>query len=104
MNTRRQFLITAPLTALAAAACRSQPQTAPPSSNATPPSTAGAPPTFGTGPVTGPPVSASTFSEAEKLGQVTMTSAQREVAAASWQRTMAPLLERRIGPRKIALD
>jgi Asp-tRNA(Asn)/Glu-tRNA(Gln) amidotransferase A subunit family amidase len=102
MNTRRQFLITAPLTAIAAAAaCRSEPQG---SGSTAPPATAGAPPTFGTGPVTGPPVSASTFAEAEKLVQVTMTPAERDMAAASWQRTMAPLLERRVGPRKVALD
>ena len=68
------------------------------------PSTAGAPPTFGTGPVSGPPVSPSTFAEAEKLVQVTMTPAEREMAAASWQRSMAPQLERRVGPRKVALD
>jgi Asp-tRNA(Asn)/Glu-tRNA(Gln) amidotransferase A subunit family amidase len=102
MNTRRQFLITAPMSALAAAvACRSEPQAGTP---ATPSPTAGAPPTFGTGPVTGPPVSSSTFMEAEKLAQVSMTPAEREVAAASWQRTMAPLLERRTGPRKVAHD
>ena len=33
-----------------------------------------------------------------------MTSAERETAAASWQRTMAPQLERRVGPRKVSLD
>jgi Asp-tRNA(Asn)/Glu-tRNA(Gln) amidotransferase A subunit family amidase len=106
MNSRRQFLLKAPLGALAAAvACNSQP----PSSSAparapASPSTAGAPPTFGTGPVTGPPVSAATFAEAEKLVQVTMRPADREVAASSWQRSLAPLLERRTGPRKVALD
>ncbi len=66
--------------------------------------TAGAPPTFGTGPVTGPPVSPGTFAEAEKLVQVTMTAGERQVAAASWQRSMAPQLERRVGPRKVPLD
>ena len=81
-------------------ACRGDQTTAPPS----PATTAGAPPTFGTGPVTGPPVSASTFAEAEKLAQVTMTADERQVAAASWQRSMAPQLERRVGPRKVALD
>src|SRR4051812_19318946 len=100
MNTRRQFLITAPVAAIAAAAaCRTEPQNPSPSSS----STAGAPPTFGAGPVTGPPVSGSTFAEAEKLAQVTMTQPERDMAAASWQRTMAPLLERRVGPRKVAL-
>jgi len=33
-----------------------------------------------------------------------MTPPERDVAAASWPRSMAPLLERRTGPRKLALD
>ncbi len=102
MNTRRKFLITAPMGAFAAAvACRdTQPSGSPPASS----STAGAPPTFGTGPVSGPPVSTSTFEEAEKLARVTMTASERQTAAASWPRTMAPLLERRTGPRKVSID
>ncbi len=93
-----------PLGALAAsAACRSDPQSAT-VSTPSPPTTPGAPPTFGTGPVSGPAVSPSTFSEAERLVQVTLSPAEREMAAASWQRSMAPLLERRVGPRKIVLE
>jgi Asp-tRNA(Asn)/Glu-tRNA(Gln) amidotransferase A subunit family amidase len=49
-------------------------------------------------------VSAATFAEAEKLAQVTLTPAEREMAAASWRRSMAPMLERRAGPRKVGLD
>jgi Asp-tRNA(Asn)/Glu-tRNA(Gln) amidotransferase A subunit family amidase len=101
MNTRRQFLITAPMGALAAIARRAEPQVGTPPA---PPTTPGAPPTFGTGPMSGPPVSPSTFAEAEKLAQVTMTVAEREMAAASWRQSMAPFLERRAGPRKVALD
>jgi Asp-tRNA(Asn)/Glu-tRNA(Gln) amidotransferase A subunit family amidase len=102
MNTRRQFLITAPLGALAVASCRNQSQNAP--VPAPPPSTTpGAPPTFGAGPVSGPPVSPATFAEAERLAQVTMTAGEREMAAASWPRSMAPLLERRVGPRHVEL-
>ena len=102
MNTRRQFLITAPLGLLAVVdACRGEPQGA---ATATPPTTPGAPPTFGTAPVVGPEVSAATFAEAEKLMQVTMTPAERELAASTWRKTMAPLLERRTGPRKASLD
>jgi Asp-tRNA(Asn)/Glu-tRNA(Gln) amidotransferase A subunit family amidase len=99
MNTRRQFLIRAPLGFLTAAvACTdgapsSQPQSTPP--------TAGAPPTFGTGPVSGPAVSPATFAEAEKLMQVTMTEAERQLAADAWPRSLAPYLERRTGPRKV---
>jgi len=102
MNSRRQFLITAPIAALGAAvACDRKPRSA-----AVPatPGTPGAPPTFGTGPVSGPPVSPSTFAEAEKLAQVALSDAEREMAAATWQRSMAPFLERRVGPRKVALE
>jgi Asp-tRNA(Asn)/Glu-tRNA(Gln) amidotransferase A subunit family amidase len=49
-------------------------------------------------------VSAATFAEAEKLVQVTLRPADRELAAASWQRSLAPVLERRMGPRKVALE
>jgi len=102
MNTRRQFLIAAPLGALGAAvACRGEQQSATVSA---PPTTPGAPPTFGTAPASGPAVSPSTFAEAEKLAQVTMSAAERETAAASWRQSMAPLLERRVGPRKVALE
>ena len=107
MNTRRQFLITAPLGVLGAAvACRSGEQTAPASAPppTTQPATPGAPPAFGTGPVTGPSVSPTTFAEAERLAQVSMNASERQMAAASWQRTMAPLFERRVGPRKVALE
>ena len=106
MNTRRQFLITAPLGMLGAAACRGDQPNAPgsPPSSAPLPTTPGAPPAFGTAPAAGPVVSASTFAEAEKLAQVAMTPAEREVAAASWRKSMAPLVERRVGPRKVSLD
>src|SRR5262249_32238155 len=102
MNTRRQFLLRAPLGVLvAAAACRTE---TPPSDSQSAPSTAGAPPTFGTGPGSGPPVSPSTFVEAEKLMQVTMTPAERQQAAGSWRESLAPYLERRTGPRKVTID
>jgi Asp-tRNA(Asn)/Glu-tRNA(Gln) amidotransferase A subunit family amidase len=100
MNTRRQFMITASMGVIgSAAACHGEQSAA----VKAPPATPGAPPTFGTGPVSGPVVSAATFAEAEKLVQVSMSAADREMAAASWQRSMAPLLERRAGPRKVAL-
>ena len=100
MNTRRQFLITAAMGGLTAAACRRQPS---PGTTA-PPTTPGAPPAFGTAPGVGPDVSASTFAEAEKLAQVSMTDAERQTAAGNWRRMMAPLVERRVGPRKITLE
>ena len=100
MNTRRQFLIRAPLGVLGvAAACRGDEQK-PAFSQTTP----GAPTTFNTSPAVGPEVSPATFAEAEKLAQVTMTDAERAMAAASWRTSMAAMLERRTGPRKVALE
>jgi Asp-tRNA(Asn)/Glu-tRNA(Gln) amidotransferase A subunit family amidase len=105
MNTRRQFLIKAPLGFLVASAACSDtaPKTAQTSTPASP-STAGAPPTFGTGAGAGPVVTPDTFAEAEKLQQITMTQAERQQAADSWRQSMAGYLERRTGPRKVALS
>ena len=105
MNTRRQFLIHAPLGVLGAvvAANAAQAQaTAPANATSKPP--AGAPPAFGTAPQVGPEVTATTFAEAEKLVQVSLTPAERQMAAASWRRTLASVYERRTGPRKLAIE
>jgi Asp-tRNA(Asn)/Glu-tRNA(Gln) amidotransferase A subunit family amidase len=100
MNTRRQFLVTAPLGMLiSAAACRSE---TPSSTSQSTPATAGAPPTFASGSGAGPAVTPATFAEAEKLMQVTLTPAEREQASASWRQAMAPYLSRRTGSRKMA--
>jgi len=66
--------------------------------------TAGAPPTFATSPEVGPAVSPTTFAEAEKLVQVQMSDAERQMAAETWRRSMAAMLERRTGPRKMPLE
>ena len=42
------------------------------------------------------------FAEAEKLVQFPLTSAERQTAAGNWRKMMAPLYERRTGPRKYA--
>jgi Asp-tRNA(Asn)/Glu-tRNA(Gln) amidotransferase A subunit family amidase len=103
VNSRRQFLIRAPIGLLGAvAACKANKPAETQTPSGLPPP--GAPPTFGTAPQVGPEVSAATFAEAEKLAQVTMTDTERATAAASWRRSMAALLERRTGPRKIALE
>src|SRR5512145_1397477 len=102
MNTRRQFLIRAPLGVLvAAAACGDDKQATPPAAGTQ--ATPGAPPTFATAPGVGPVVTPETFAEAEKLLQVTMSPAERQQAAGSWRSAMAPYLERRTGPRKVAI-
>ncbi len=100
MNTRRQFLIQAPIGLLGVlAACRGD-EPKPGTQTTTP----GAPPAFNTAPAAGPEVSPATFAEAEKLVQVQLTDAQRTMAAKSWRTSMAGVLERRTGPRKIALE
>ncbi len=55
-------------------------------------------------PPVGPEVSPATFAEAEKLVQVELSEGERKEAAASWRSGMAPLYERRAGPRKVALE
>ncbi|MFL5616724.1 MAG: amidase [Gemmatimonadaceae bacterium] len=105
MNTRRNFLIQAPVALIGAvAACRMEEQK--PGAGGTPSAAAtpGAPPAFNTAPPVGPEVTSATFAEAEKLVQVQMTDAQRQMMAKSWRTSMAALLERRTGPRKIALE
>jgi Asp-tRNA(Asn)/Glu-tRNA(Gln) amidotransferase A subunit family amidase len=96
MTRRRQFLINAPLGLLAATqAVRANAQDTPPP---------GAPPTFGATPAVGPEVTPATFAEAEKLMQVALTPAQRDMAAASWRVSLSSTMERRTGPRKVALE
>jgi Asp-tRNA(Asn)/Glu-tRNA(Gln) amidotransferase A subunit family amidase len=64
---------------------------------------AGAPPAFGTAPAVGPEVSPATFAAAEKLVAVEMTDAERAEAAGNWRNSLAPVYERRTGPRKLAI-
>ena len=64
----------------------------------------GAPSAFATAPAVGPEVSPPTFAEAEKLVQAELSDNERKQAAASWRSSMAPLYERRTGPRKVALE
>jgi Asp-tRNA(Asn)/Glu-tRNA(Gln) amidotransferase A subunit family amidase len=52
----------------------------------------------------GPEVSPSTFAEAGKLVRAEMNEAERTLAATSWRNSMAPMLERRTGPKKVALE
>jgi Asp-tRNA(Asn)/Glu-tRNA(Gln) amidotransferase A subunit family amidase len=97
-NPRRQFLAQMSLGLLGAAvsldAETQQPSQLPP----------GAPSAFGTGPAVGPEVSPATFAEAEKLARVELTPAELTQAASSWRVNMAALLERRTGPRSVALE
>ncbi|MEO7042870.1 MAG: amidase [Gemmatimonadaceae bacterium] len=105
MNSRRKFLIQAPLGLIGAlVACKVEENPEIAQSGAGASTTPGAPPAFNTSPPVGPEVTTATFAEAEKLAQVQLTEAQRQMASTSWRTSMAPLLERRTGPRKIALE
>ena len=102
-DSRRDFLAKSSL-ALMATAIAPQPapaQTPPAQAPQLPP---GAPPAFGTASPAGPEVSVQTFVEGEKLVQFEMTPAERAQATLNWREAMAPLYERRTGPRKIALE
>lgn len=102
-RSRRQFLVETSLATLGAMAVLRAHAQNPTGQNPgdLPP---GTPPAFGTGPAVGPEVSTTTFVEAEKLVQFEMNAGERDVAAASWPKTMAALYERRTGPRKVVLE
>jgi Asp-tRNA(Asn)/Glu-tRNA(Gln) amidotransferase A subunit family amidase len=96
-KSRREFFTEAALAVLAVSVpCPAQEQKpdAPP----------GAPPAFGTARPVGPEVSSATFAEAEKLVQIRLTEPEGAQAAFSWRVSMAPLYERRTGPRKVELE
>ena len=102
-KTRRDFLATSALGVLGASLQldeKSSAQTPTPANQQTP----GAPTAFGTAAPVGPEVTASTFAEAEKLVQIEMSPADRAQAAGNWRQAMAPLYERRTGPRKMMLE
>jgi Asp-tRNA(Asn)/Glu-tRNA(Gln) amidotransferase A subunit family amidase len=108
MTQRRQFLINAPLGLLAVAGASSafggEPQASTTPATPPAPATPGAPPTFGATPAVGPEVTPNTFAEAEKLMQVRLTPAERRMAAGSWRVSLASTMERRTGPRKLAIE
>lgn len=95
-TTRRDFVAISSLGLLATALPGQVPES--PNQSQTP----GAPTAFGTSPAVGPDVSIGTFKEAQKLVNLEMTPHDLEEAASNWRVQMAPLLERRVGPRKVA--
>ena len=99
-DSRREFLAKTSL-GLLSAAVSSNAEAAAQDPTQLPP---GAPSAFGAGPAVGPEVSLATFAEAEKLARVQFTPAERTQAANSWRVDMAALLERRTGPRNVALE
>ena len=103
-KSRREFLTRTSLGLVGAAlaSCSKTQKTSEAPTPGEPP--AGAPPAFGTAPAVGPEVSPTTFVEAEKLVITELKPPEIKMAADSWRVNMAPLYERRIGPRKVALE
>jgi Asp-tRNA(Asn)/Glu-tRNA(Gln) amidotransferase A subunit family amidase len=100
-KSRREFLLTsAALLGAGTAASQNAPEHLQPAG--TLPS--GSPPVFGTATGVGPEVTAATFAEAENLVQVQMSPAERAQAAQNWRASMAPVYERRTGPRRVDLE
>ena len=100
-TSRREFLMSS-AALLGARAGRSQGAAGRPISKSRLPS--GSPPVFGTATGVGPEVTAATFAEAEKLLRVRMSTGECAQAASNWRNSMAPLYERRTGPRKVDLE
>lgn len=94
-HSRRDFLAAASLTLMGLAADQS--------TSAQVPSTPGAPPAFGTAPSVGPEVTPETFATAEHLVNVTLSPAERAEAAGNWRSAIAPVYERRTGPKKVII-
>ncbi len=104
-QSRRNFLARTAAGILGAAAAgrgAARSQASGPTPSATP--VAGTPPAFGTAPPVGPEVNGNTFAESEKLMRVELTPAERAQAAGNWRQAMAGIMERRTGPRKVALE
>ena len=101
-NSRRRFLTNASLGVVGATLGYEAVQAQSGTPASTPPP--GAPSAFATSPPVGPEVSPATFLEAEKLMQVQLTAPESRDAAGSWRAAMAPLYERRTGPKKIQLE
>jgi Asp-tRNA(Asn)/Glu-tRNA(Gln) amidotransferase A subunit family amidase len=90
-SSRRKFLTKSSLGLMAVALTANSAEAQQP---ATPPGT----------PTVGPAVSVETFVEAEKLVQTVMTQKDLAQAAGNWQESMAAVYERRVGPRKLAIE
>ena len=103
-ESRRKFLSrTAAGVVAAAAAARAAAETqSAPAAQVTP--AAGTPPAFGTAPPVGPEVTAADLASAEKVMRVELTPAERAQAAGNWRQAMAGTMERRAGPRRVALE
>ena len=103
-DSSRRWFLTQSVLGVAGAVVSGRTEAAPPDAGTGASAPPGSPPAFGTASSVGPEVNAATFEEAGKLMRVAMTPAERAQAAGNWREMMAPLLERRTGPRRVALE
>jgi Asp-tRNA(Asn)/Glu-tRNA(Gln) amidotransferase A subunit family amidase len=104
-KSRRKFLTDTSLGVLATLAASRRGAAQASDQAVSPPSPPpGTPSAFATAPPVGPEVSASTFAAAEKLARIELSGSELKQAADSWRVAMAPLYERRTGPKKLALE
>lgn len=106
MSSRREFFAQGSLGLLGAALGVKTPEANAEAQTPAPPQqpTPGSPTVFGTAPPAGPAISTETLKKAEKLVRVDFGEAHLKEAAGNWQQAMAPVYERRTGPRRLALD
>ena len=102
--SRRKFLARTAAGVVGAAAARGAAKASTPDPQPAPTPVAGTPPAFGTAPPTGPEVSTATFAEAQKLVRLEFSQKDLAQAAGNWRSAMAQTMERRTGPRKVALE
>ena len=103
-ESRREFLARTAAGLVGAAAAGKALGKQQPSPQPTASSAAGTPPAFGTAPPVGPEISVATIAEAEKLVRIEITPAEKAQMAVNWRQSMAATMERRTGPRKVALE
>src|SRR3954471_11905378 len=98
-KSRREFLVNTSIALVGTAVLGQEPAEQKPGELP-----AGAAPAFGTPAAVGPEVSPETFVQAEKLVQIEMKPADIKMAADTWRSNLAPLYERRTGPKKIVIE
>jgi Asp-tRNA(Asn)/Glu-tRNA(Gln) amidotransferase A subunit family amidase len=101
-GSRREFLARTAAGLVGAAAAGKAAGQQPPAPQPTP--AAGTPPAFGTAPPVGPEITVATLTEAEKLVRLQFTAAEKDQIAGNWRQAMAGTMERRTGPRRVALE
>jgi Asp-tRNA(Asn)/Glu-tRNA(Gln) amidotransferase A subunit family amidase len=103
-QSRRRFLARTTAGLVGAAAVARRVSAIPgPDRKVTPPPP-GMPTVFGTAPPVGPEITPATITEAQKLVRIEFTDSEKSQIAETWPRMMAGSMERRTGPKKLAIE